>query len=294
MTDLRSGLQSNIAYIRDTTKEIGDLPAQVDGFSGDIVTWIRVDGYSKFPNPFAIERAVDRVWENRDRINQAIRESWNTLVELDPELEVPVRLIGFADEWRNIQGDLTAAQTNFNETNLSAEWQGDAASRYVEMRSRQQTALVSMQDVCGQIAVNLEDVANAQLTLYTELATKSQELVERVTEVAGSFIASMFDLPRGAISAQADLLTAVEASKSFILGTVTSMATSAQSLIISGNRIAQTLSIQRGLPNNHWPPGVKESYGTGIDGIRIAIGDGAASDGDKSDWELGATKVVTE
>ncbi len=56
--------------------------------------------------------------------------------------------------------------------------------------------------------------------------------------------------------------------------------------MIEGNKIAQTLSAQAGLPHNKWPPGAIASYGDGISGIRNALGDASVTDGDKSDWQL--------
>jgi hypothetical protein len=58
-------------------------------------------------------------------------------------------------------------------------------------------------------------------------------------------------------------------------------------VMIEGNKISQIVAIQKGLPDNKWPSGVKASYGSGIEGIRAAIGDASTKDGDKSDWTVG-------
>ncbi|RBO91574.1 hypothetical protein [Nocardia puris] len=300
MTDVSSQLKAQIDFIRSNTDAIRDLPEKVDSFSGHVVKAVRTGGFAALaqgnPGPIVSNETqiIDEIWANRDKINEAIRDSWNKLDELNPELEVPVELVRIANEWRNVKGDIQAAEHDFDETNLSSEWEGDAAHRYIEMRTRQKAALVSLPAVCEDVAKSLESVATEELELYGELATRTQELIAKVIEVTGSFVSSSFDLPFGPITAQTDLLTAVQASRQLILGTVVSMAESALENIIEGNIIAQTLSIQAGIPNNKWPTGVKASYGQGVDGIRTAIGDGSAGDGDKSDWEPGNTKVAAE
>ncbi|MFR9751102.1 hypothetical protein ACL02S_08705 [Nocardia sp. 004] len=289
MTDSREELREQIRFIRSHIDAIGSLPEKVDSFSGHIVKLIRVSNI-----PFTAEWAVDEIWDHRDKINKAIRETWRRLSEISPDLEVPIDFLDIADVWRDLKGDIQAAGQDFYETSLSSEWQGDAAARYVEMRARQEKALISLPIVSEDIAKSLEKVAASELELYVDLSIKTQELVATVTETTGSAFAAMFDLPLGAISAMGDLLNTVVALETMILGYVASMADNALECLTEGNRIKQNLSIQDGFPDNTWPSAVKGSYGQGIDGIRAAIGDASAKDGDKSDWEIGITRVVAE
>ncbi|WP_054811289.1 hypothetical protein [Nocardia arizonensis] len=146
--------------------------------------------------------------------------------------------------------------------------------------------------------MSLENVAKAEMTLYGDLATKTQELVEKVTGIVTDFAKAVFNLPWGPISSLADLATAAAAINSFVTDIVESMANSAVDNMIEGNRIAQNTSIQVGLPNNKWPPAVqKDVYASAgssaLDDVRGAIGDGTTLDGDKSDWEIGNTAVIT-
>lgn len=296
VTISRDELRKQIEAIRSNKSDIGDLPEKVQNWHGDLVKLIRANGYAgaltgNFVGAFSTEQMVDHVWGNRDKINDALGDTWDKLVEIDPGLEVPIKFIDYADEWRNITGDIIHAYNSFRETNLIAEWQGDAANRYREMRDRQEEPLKSLPQTCGSIANSLEEVARKELELYTDLATKSQDLVEKVTTFAANYVGSFFDLPLGPLSASDNLVAAVQASKSFILGAVTSIATNAQANMIEGNKIAQELSVQGGLPDNKWPPAVVAAYGNGIGGIRNAIGDASVTDGDKSDWNIRTTEV---
>ena len=141
---------------------------------------------------------------------------------------------------------------------LGTEWQGKAASRYVELRTQQAKAFANLPTVCEEVAVSLENVAKAEMTLYGDLATKTQELVEKVTGIVTDFAKAVFNLPWGPISSLADLATAAAAINTFVTDIVDSMANSAVDNMIEGNRIAQNTSIQVGLPNNKWPPAVQK------------------------------------
>ncbi|WP_278264185.1 hypothetical protein [Nocardia sp. AG03] len=285
-------LAKQITAIRSRKNEIGDLPQKVQDWHGDLVKLVRTGGIVGFVGTLGASFVVDetivipKIWDNRDKINNALGETWNKLEEMDPGLEVPVTFLKYADEWRNIKGDIDNASSTYGETELMGEWEGDAAKRYRALRIRQEKAFPAMSTLCENIALNLESVAVAELELYTDLATAAQELVEKVTALTGSYVGSFFNLPWGPISASGDLATAVQASNTFILDISTAVATSAQANIIASNRIAQDASVQAGIPNNHWPPGVVESYGIGKDGITAALGDASTRDNDKSDWTL--------
>ncbi|MFR9767361.1 WXG100 family type VII secretion target [Nocardia sp. SC052] len=289
MTSTREELIRQIEAIRSSKNDIGNLPQKVQDWHGDLVKLIRAEGYTGglvTGGVFTTEMQVDLVWANRDQINKALGETWDKLAEMEPGLEVPVTFIDYANEWRNIRNDIFNASNAFSETDLTGEWEGDAANRYRELRMRQKLALDTMPQVCETIATSLERIAQNELALYTDLATKSKDLVTKVLTIVTSLIKSFFNFPLGPISASTDLVAAVDASKTFILGAATSIATNAQTNMIEGNKITQNISAQAGLPENKWPPGVVASYGEGINGLRIALGDASVNDGDKSDWKL--------
>ncbi|WP_069160874.1 hypothetical protein [Nocardia altamirensis] len=289
MTTAREELEKQIEAIRSSASEIGNLPQKVQDWHGDLVALIRAEGYTgglATGGFITTESHVALVWENRDKINNALGETSKRLSEIDPGLEVPIRFLEYTNEWRNIKNDITNAASLISETDLTIEWEGDAATRYRDMRLRQRAAVESMPKTCEDIATNLETIAKNELTLYIDLATKSKDLVTKVLAVVTSLVKSYFSLPFGPISASADLVAAVDASKTFILGIATSIATNAQTNIIEGNKISQNISANAGLPMNKWPPGVVSSYGDGITGISTALGDASVKDGDKSDWEL--------
>lgn len=76
----------------------------------------------------------------------------------------------------------------------------------------------------------------------------------------------------------------------FNINLSTSVADSAFANIKAANNIAQTASVQAGIPDNHWPPGAVAYPGSNpSDKERIveAIGDASTQDGDKSDWSIG-------
>lgn len=288
----RDELIDRITAIRSQKSAIGNLPQKVEDWHGELVALVRTGGIvgalgSLGLTTLLTEGAViEKIWENRDKINLALGETWNKINEMDPGLEVPVTFLDYADEWRNIKGDIDNANTAFSETDLMGDWSGDAAERFRSLRERQKLAFPAMSTLSEDIALNLEEVAQGELTLYTDLATAAQDLIEKVTELTGSYVSSMFNLPWGPITASSNLASAVEASSSFILDIAKSVASSAQNNIIAANRIAQSASVQYGIPNNQWPPGVVSSYGAGKDGIVAAIGDASTQDGDQSDWFL--------
>jgi hypothetical protein len=289
----RKSLLDNISFIREKKDRIGDLPEKVSTYAGYLVMHVRSNGYGGVvTNPIGaltVEDAVDEIWSERDKINKAIGQTWNKLEELDPDLEVPVKFIDVANEWRTLKGNVTAAGNDFTGTTLGAEWQGDAANRYAEMRTRQKDALGNLPPEFERIAGSLETLASSELTLYGDLATKSQELITKVEETTVDYLKALLDVFSlgGAVAQIKALTTAVEAVNTFMLATVRSMADAAKNNMIEGNKISQIVAIQKGLPDNKWPSGVKASYGSGIEGIRAAIGDASTKDGDKSDWTVG-------
>ncbi|MFE6920244.1 hypothetical protein ACFVAV_04275 [Nocardia sp. NPDC057663] len=288
MTDTRGELEKQIAAIRSSENAIGNLPQKVQDWHGDLVKIIRTGGYSGAvvnpANALTVEAQVDLAWGNRDKINTALGETGQKLAEMNPGLEIPVTFMDFAYQWRMIRNDIYAARTSFGETDLIGEWTGDAATRYRELRIRQDKAFPAMSSLCENIAVNLESVAAAELTLYTTLATQAQQLVEKVTSFCAKMASSFFNLPFGPLTASTDLVTVVQASNTFILGITSSVATSAQANLKAANSIASDLKVQQDIPDNHWPPGVVASYGSGAEGLRVALGDASVNDGDKSDW----------
>ncbi|MGX1776988.1 hypothetical protein ACWIGW_33125 [Nocardia brasiliensis] len=270
---------------------MGDLPEKVDSACGHLVKLVRANGYAgSVVNPvglLTVEDTVDQIWAERDKANVAIRATWEKLKELEPDLDVPVRFIDVANDWRTLRNNLIAASGDFVDTKLS-EWAGDAAVRYEEMRTtRQQPALDNLPLEFDKIALSLETIAAAELTLYGEIATKVQELITKVEDGFFGSVKSMLSISfSGALSVAQELVKVVEASRTFIIGIVKSMGDAAKTNMIEGNKISQIVGIQKGLPDNRWPSGVKSSYGIGIEGIREAIGDASTKDGDKSDWTV--------
>ncbi|MGV9723929.1 hypothetical protein [Nocardia beijingensis] len=293
----RQSLLEKVEFLRKKKDEIGDLPEKVNTYAGHLVEIVRTQGYGgaltgNAGPALTVEDTVDQIWSERDKANKAIGETWDKLNVLDPDLEVPIKFIDVANEWRTLRGNLLAAGNDFGDTVLStAEWQGDAAVRYGEMRTRQQVPLDSLPLEFDKIAGSLERIAASELALYGELATKTQDLIAKIEDTAFSSVKDLLDVVKisvgGAISLMKNLVAVVEAAKTFIIGVVKSMADAAKTNMIEGNNIMQIVANQKGLPDGKWPSGVKASYGAGIGGIREAIGDASAKDGDKSDWTVG-------
>ncbi|MFX0575458.1 hypothetical protein [Nocardia nepalensis] len=289
--DKRSLLEKS-SYLRAKVIEVGDLPAKVSESCGHLVALVRANGYGgvltgNLAGALTVEDTVDSIWAERDKANAAINETWEKLKKLEPDLDVPVKFIDVANEWRNLRNNLIAASGDFIDTKLS-EWSGDAATRYEEMRTtRQQPALDNLPPEFNQIAVSLETIAGAELTLYGEIATKVQELISKVEDGFFNGVKALVSISfSGALSMAQELVKVVEAARTFIIGIVKTMGDAAKTNMIEGNKISQIVGIQKGLPDNKWPSGVKSSYGTGIEGIREAIGDASTKDGDKSDWTV--------
>ncbi|MGW4371808.1 hypothetical protein ACWEKT_39950 [Nocardia takedensis] len=287
----REELEKQVTAIRSSSSEIGDLPGKVQDWHGNLVSLIRANGAAgaasgNVSSPFVAERHVDLVWDNRDKINEALGETGAKLAEMEPGLNVPVVFLGYAAQWRTVKNDVDEAFTALSEAALYTEWQGDASNRYRDIHSRQQAACVSMAAAAEQVAGGLEAIAKAELALYTDLATKCQDLISTVTGLTGSYISAALNFPMGYITASSNLVSAVQASKTLILGIAKSVADNAFTNMVEGNKIYDTLATQRGLPANQWPPGVVASYGAGREGIRVAIGDASVTDGDNSDWKL--------
>ncbi|MEV2221055.1 hypothetical protein AB0E01_14375 [Nocardia vinacea] len=293
VADDKQSLLEKSSYLRAKVIEVGDLPAKVDSACGHLVELVRANGYAGVVNnpvgvlTGSVEDAIEEIWAERDKANAAIRETWKELKKLEPDLDVPVKFIDVANEWRNLKNNLVAAGGDFVDTKLS-EWSGDAATRYEEMRTtRQQPALDNLPIEFNNIAASLETIAGAELTLYGEIATKVQELISKVEDGFFNSVKSMLSISfSGALSVAQELVKVVEAARTFIIGIVKSMGDVAKTNMIEGNKISQIVEIQKGLPDNKWPSGVKSSYGTGIEGIREAIGDASTKDGDKSDWTV--------
>ncbi|WP_405181019.1 hypothetical protein OG225_07520 [Nocardia sp. NBC_01377] len=291
-SDAQRGFREKIAFIREKKDRIGDLPEKVDTYAGYLVMHVRSNSYTNVLvnplGPFTAEDTVDQIWSERDKIKNAIGETWDKLDELDPDLEVPLKFIEVANEWRTMRGYVIAAGADFNETALAGEWEGAAAGTYAEMRTRQQVPLDSLPLDFDKIASSLEMIASSELTLYGDLATKAQELITKVEETTVDYIKSLIDFSSfaGIVANLKALTTVTEALNSFILGLVRSMADAAKNNMIEGNKIAQIVDTTKGLPDNKWPTGAKKAYGEGAEGIREAIGDGSTQDGDASDWTV--------
>src|SRR5690606_30056139 len=109
------------------------------------------------------------------------------------------------------------ANSMFAETDLMGEWSGDAADRFRSLRERQRPAFVAMAGLCDDIAVNLEEVAKVELRLYTGLSNAAQDLIEKVTQLTGSYVAALTAGPWTILHASSSLLSAVEASNTAVL-----------------------------------------------------------------------------
>ncbi|WP_459545186.1 WXG100 family type VII secretion target [Nocardia sp. X0981] len=297
-TDSVAELRRAIATIRSNKSAMANLPQEVQNWCGDLVALVRTGGIVSAVGSLGITTAIDesvvipKIWGYRDDINHALGETWKKLDEMDPGLEVPVTFLKFADEWRNIKGDIDNAGNSFSETDLRGNWTGDAANRFWAMRDRQKTAFTSMSEMCETVATNLEDVAEAELKLYADLATHTRDLVEKVTALVGSFLGSFFNLPWGPVSTLGDVAAAVLAAKGFILDVSTAVADSAFANTKAANTIAQAASVQAGIPGNVWPPGAVAYPGSSPNDkerITEAIGDASTQDGDKSDWSIGSS-----
>ncbi|MEU4648031.1 WXG100 family type VII secretion target [Nocardia fluminea] len=289
-------LNTQIATIRSNIGDIGNLPDKVDQFCGVLAASIRA-GYvgPGVISVFTSEKVIDDIYDDRDKINVSIKQAWNNLDRTDPDLEVPANLLVIADEWRNLKGNVQAAGHDFNNTNLSTTWEGDAAAAYVEVRTRQALALKTVPEACDNIAKSLEALAATELQLYIELATKSREMVTEVTDVVGKVstavggvIVNPFAVDEY-IAAMSALVLTVENMKTLIMGVVSAVATSSAAKIQENNMIGQSYSIIDGLPYQKWPKAVSEAYTGGLGDV---IGDATTSDGDESGWNPGTTVVV--
>ncbi|MCP2278684.1 hypothetical protein [Nocardia amikacinitolerans] len=292
VADDRQSLLDTSRYLREKTIEVGDLPAKVSESCGHLVKLVRANGYGgvltgNLVGALTAEDTVDSIWAERDKANTAINETWEKLKKLEPDLDVPVKFIDVANEWRNLRNNLIAASGDFTDTKLS-EWSGDAATRYEEMRTtRQQPALDNLPLEFDKIATSLETIAASELTLYGEIATKVQELISKVEDGFFNGVKALLSISfSGALTLVQELVKVVEAARTFIIGLVKSLGDAAKTNIVEGNKISESVGVQKGLPDNKWPSGVKSSYGNGIEGIREAIGDASTKDGDKSDWTV--------
>ena len=285
----REKLREQTATIIGNHSEIAGLPEKVDEWHSVVIIALRTAGLTS--GVYSIEKTVKTFEENRDNINTALKGVSNKLRKLEKGIDVPVTFVDYADEWRNVSGDIVEAKNKFDKTTMWNEWQGDASARYRQMREGQTPALTSLPKVCETIAVSLETVATDSLTLYTDISSKTRDLISAVTNLTNRSVASFFDFPWGPLSASADLVEAVQASETFVVNLTNSLATNSQSNMIEGNRIFQSVAAVDGMPQGKWPAGVDASYGSGIEGIRNAIGDASVTDGDKSDWNIRTTEV---
>jgi len=294
-SESHKALVEAITAIRSDKGVIKDLPQDVHNWCGNLVKIVRTGGILSFASSLGTMTAVDekvvipKIWEYRDQINNALGETVRKLDEMDPDLDMPVRFLDYANEWKNVQGDIYHAANSFSETNLRGDWSGDAADRFWAMRQRQEPAFKAMSETCKTVADNLEEVAKAELELYSNLTTHTRELIEKVTGLVGNYLGSFFDLPFGPISSLGDVATAVESVNSFILTVSSDVAKSAFDNIQAANDIAQAESVQQGIPDNHWPPAVVAYPGSSPNDkqrITETIGDASTQDGDKSDWSI--------
>ncbi|UGT60889.1 WXG100 family type VII secretion target [Nocardia asteroides] len=287
----RDELIRQIATIRSGQISIDDLPNKVQEWHGNLASLIRTSAAAAAAtgNVAALVQAegqVDLVWGNRDEINTTLGETGDKLAEMEPGLNVPVDFIDYAAQWRSVKSDINNAFTAISETVLYTEWQGDASNRYRDIHQRQSLACISLAEAATQIADSLDKVAEAELALYSDLATKIQDLISTVTNLTGSYISSAFNFPMGYITASSNLVSAVQASKKLVLDLASSIASNAATNTIEGNKIYDAVAAPRGLPSGQWPPAVVSSYGSGVDAVRDAIGDASVTDGDSSDWKL--------
>ncbi|MFF0544381.1 hypothetical protein [Nocardia thailandica] len=297
MTELTKQLNSQITTIRTNIDDIGNLPNKVDEFCGALALSMRSNyaSISGIFSAYGTEKAISDMYEDRDNVNAAIREAWTKLDATDPDLEVPVQLLTISDEWRNFKGLVQAARADFDNTDLSQNWAGDAAAAYVGVRNRQKLALESVPLACEQIAVSLGNLASSELTLYIELAQKTREMVTEVTALVGGLTSSTVKIVINPwdiaeyVDSMSNLAVTMENLKTLIMGVVSAMATNSAAKIAENNMIGQSYSIIDGLHNNKWPTAVSAAH-TG--GLRDVIGDATTTDEDKSDWEPGTTVVV--
>ncbi|MFI1461779.1 hypothetical protein [Nocardia carnea] len=305
-----TALTEKIAYIREKAQRLDDLPNDVEAFCGDLVKIVRSAGYGGYAAsvvatfgatlvaapvaPAVIEQAVDKVWDERDKIITALGDSKLTLANFDPDMEVPVTIIRVADEWRNLKTMVQQAESDVDKTTLSSFWHGEAATRYNEMLTTQKKPLsiVALPQVFEEIAVSLENIATAELELYKNLATKLQELEAAIVDAASGAFSKSFDAPWGPVSAAGDLANVAEAAKTFIVDTIGDMAEAAATLMIETNRIKQNAGYQTGLPDNKWPAGVQTSVYPG--GIKQSIGNGTSTAASDDPWEIGPAVGVAQ
>jgi hypothetical protein len=249
----RTDLNASIESIRTKSEELKNHPDKVDDAFGDIVKAVRISGWAFFGigGGLGAEEVVDRLWEERDKIQKSIEDAGTELAELIKGIAVPVTFIDYANTWRDIGSAVTNAGTQIGETSLKAHWSGIAAESYENCRTRQerpcsQSALPAS---CETIATALEDVAVKTLELY-------REIVEAIL----SFISSLGELyaiaASGPLAAAqtGDIVSSIGNAYNAIALAIGSIASSAQSSIINGNRIAQASSDIDGLPDNKWPP----------------------------------------
>jgi uncharacterized protein YukE len=242
--------------------------------------------------------AIDDIYDDRDKITGALRETWKKMDATRTHLSVPVDLLLISNEWRNVKGLVQAAGQDIANANLSTTWTGDAAAVYVNVLTRQNAALKSVPESCEQIAKSLGLIADAELVLYTELATKASELNAEVSKLVGDGTVSVvgalinpLEIDRS-ISALSGLVTSVLNLKTLILGVISSVAKCSATKIGENNMIGQSYSIIDGLIYNKWPAGVSEAHGQGVYAIRDVLGDGTTADRDECGWTPGATTVV--
>lgn len=295
-------LNDQITAIGSSIDTLKGLPDRVDQFCGNLALALRSNyaSPSGIASVFSTEKTIDGIYGDRDKITGALRETWKRMDATRTHLSVPSDLLLIANEWRTTKGSVQAALQDYMNTDLSATWAGDAAAAYVNVRKRQEKAFESVRDACEDIAKSLERLADAELTLYTELGTKAGELNAEVAKLVGDGSASIvgamlnpFEIDRS-ISALSGLVTSVLNLKTLIIGVISAVARCSAVKIAEGNMIGQTYSIIDGLIYNKWPAGVSEAHGAGITAIRDVLGDGTTADGDESGWNPGTTVVVAQ
>ncbi|MBF6425058.1 hypothetical protein IU440_10230 [Nocardia cyriacigeorgica] len=256
MTNTRDDLLTKISEIDTNHTEIEKLPKKVQDSFGNLVAAVRVAGHTASgASPFGhlgVEEVVDHIWQNRDKYHRAVEDILAKLGELVSGLAVPVTFVDYANEWRNIGGEIIHAGNKVNQTSLRGEWDGIAATRYWDARILQEKAVQSMPKLCEQVALSLESVAVATLDLYISIAKSTADLVSS-TLSSISTIASKGPL---GVTETDELVKIALAAQTFIINTISSVATTAQKNMIEGNRIAQATSVQDGIPNNKWPQAV--------------------------------------
>ncbi|MGQ4599250.1 hypothetical protein [Nocardia sp. R6R-6] len=257
----RIDLKASIEDIKTKAKELEGHPDKVNDAFGDIVKAVRISGWGFFGigGGLGAEEIVDRLWEERDKVQRSIKDAGTKLTELIKGIAIPITFIDYANTWRDIGSAVTNAGTQISETSLKAHWSGIAAESYENCRARQERPCTqqAIPASCETIAAALEDVAVKTLELYREIVEAILSFLTSLGELYGIVASGPL-----AAAQTGEIAASIGNAYNAIALAVGSIASSAQNSIINGNRIAQSSSDIDGLPDNKWPPmNVNESAG---------------------------------